>query len=167
MFFKKKNVVAAIVLTLAASCGPAKVEDSDKPMQSNVKAIESAISDVRAQFEQAVAEGNWQTLGGLIAEGAVMVQPGAEDWRVMQELTAGAPFPQGAVIKIQPLELKIINNEWAYEFGASTVTYRPSPDGEEIQLRDTYLLIIRKTDGGWRPYREVASATPPPGGWPN
>ncbi len=34
------------------------------------------------------------------------------------------------------------------------------------QLRDTYLILFRNTGDGWKAFREVASSSPPPGGWP-
>ena len=94
-----------------------------------------------------------------------MVRPGGPDWDAMA--ASGAPFPPGAKIAITPIEVVALSEEWAYEFGTATTTYAPEGDDEERQLRDTYLLLFRNTGSGWKAFREVASSSPPPSGWPD
>jgi ketosteroid isomerase-like protein len=128
--------------------------------------IKTEIDRLRSAFETAVASGDPRLLTPLLAEGAVMVQPGAPDWNAMAVAAAGAPFPPGARIKIRPIEIVPLSPEWAYEFGTSTTTYTPPGASAPVKLRDTYLILLRNTGDGWKAYREVASASPPPGGWP-
>jgi hypothetical protein len=129
-------------------------------------AIKTEIDALRAKFEAAVASGVLEQMTPLLADGAVMVRPGAPDWNAMAAAAKGAPFPAGARIAIRPLEVVVLNREWAYEFGASITTYTPEGANSAQQLRDTYLILLRNTGDGWKAYREVASAAPPPGGWP-
>ncbi len=49
---------------------------------------------------------------------------------------------------------------------SSITTYTPEARVTAQQLRDTYLVLFRNTGDGWKVYREVASAAPPPSGWP-
>ena len=95
-----------------------------------------------------------------------MVRPGSPDWNALAAAASGAPFPPGARITITPIEVVALSKEWAYEFGTSVTTYTPDGAGEAQQLRDTYLILFRNTGDGWKAYREVASSSPPPGGWP-
>jgi ketosteroid isomerase-like protein len=129
-------------------------------------AIRAEIDKLRAKYEAAVASGAPESLIPLLADAAVMVQPGALDWNAMAAAAKGAPFPPGATIRIRPIEVVALNHEWAYEFGTSITTYTPEGAGTAQQLRDTYLILFRNTGDGWKAYREVASAGPPPGGWP-
>jgi ketosteroid isomerase-like protein len=131
-----------------------------------MNAVRAEIDKLRSEFEAAVATGRIEAILPLLAEGAVMVQPGAPDWKAMQAAATGAPFPPGARIAIRPMEVVVLNDDWAYEFGTSTTTYTPPETQDVTQLRDTYLIIFRKTAEGWRAFREVASSSPPPGGWP-
>jgi ketosteroid isomerase-like protein len=101
-----------------------------------------------------------------LADGAMMVPPGAPDWNAMAAAAKGAPFPAGATIAIKPMEVVALNREWAYEFGTSVTTYTPEGADTPQQLRDTYLVVFRNTGDGWKAYREVASAAAPQGGWP-
>ena len=128
--------------------------------------VKAEIDKLRAAFESAVASGRTESILPLLAEDAVMVQPGAADWQAMSAAAAGAPFPAGARIAISPIEIVQLSEEWAYEFGTSTTTYTAPGSDEITRLRDTYLLLFRKTTDGWKAYREVASSRPPPGGWP-
>ena len=95
-----------------------------------------------------------------------MVRPGSPEWDALSSAAAGAPFPPGARIAITPIEVVALSEEWAYEFGTAVTTYTPHGTDEEQVLRDTYLLLFRKTSEGWKAYREVASSCPPPNGWP-
>jgi ketosteroid isomerase-like protein len=130
-------------------------------------AFRAAIDKLRADYESAVASGRIETLLPLLADGAVMVHPGAADWRAMAVAARGAPFPPGANISILPMEVVAFNNEWAYEFGTATTTYTPRGSSQPVQLRDTYLILFRNTGDGWKAYREVACSNSPPGGWPD
>lgn len=128
--------------------------------------VRAEIDKLRSSYETAVASGRIEAMVPLLAEGAVMVHPGAADWKAMEAAASGAPFPVGARIAIHPIEVVALSGEWAYEFGTSTTTYTPPGSKEIAQLRDTYLILFRKTAEGWKAYREVASSNPPPGGWP-
>lgn len=128
--------------------------------------IRTEIDALRARFEAAVASGVPEQMIPLLADGVVMVQPGAPDWNAMAAAAKGAPFAAGARIRIRPIEVVVLNREWAYEFGTSITTYTPEGTKSVQQLRDTYLILLRNTGDGWKAYREVASAAPPPGGWP-
>ena len=125
------------------------------------------IDQLRAAYEAAVASGSLEAMKPLLADGALMVQPGAPDWNAMAAAAHGAPFPPGATISIEPIEVVPLSREWAYEFGTAITTYTPQGADRPQQLRDTYLILFRNTGDGWKAYREVASAAPPPGGWPS
>lgn len=153
------SALLGFVVFLLAGCADTAPEGGDA---SDVSGIDQA----REQFQAAVASGDPAALGALIYPDTVFVQPATEDWAAMRRAAAGAPFPQGTVMDITPLETKIFNEEWAYDFGATRLTYPDPETGEEIELRDTYLLLLRNTGEGWKPYREVASASAPPAGWP-
>jgi ketosteroid isomerase-like protein len=128
--------------------------------------IRSQIDELRSAYEAAVATGSLQAMTALLADGAVMVRPGGQDWDAMAAAASGAPFPPGARIAIKPLEVVVLNDEWAYEFGTAVTTYTPDGEDTERRLRDTYLILFRNTGSGWKAFREVASSSPPPGGWP-
>jgi hypothetical protein len=128
--------------------------------------VTGEIDQLRSSYESAVASGRPEALLPLLSEGAVMVHPGAPDWQEMASAAAGAPFPPDARIDIRPIEVVALSENWAYEFGTSVTTYTPPGSGQVRELRDTYLILFRKTREGWKAYREVASSSPPPGGWP-
>jgi ketosteroid isomerase-like protein len=132
--------------------------------KSETEKAQAEIEAARVRFEQAVARGDFQALAGMLAEGAMLVRPATSEWREFAAAAKGAPFPPNSTIRIRPLETKVLNREWAYSFGASVVTYRRG--GKDSELRDTFLVLLRNTGDGWKVFREVASASPPPGGWP-
>ena len=140
---------------------------SGKEPEIRPSTFEAAINKLRAEYEAAVASGDWSAMTALLAEGAVMVRPGGPDWDAMAAAGSGAPFPPGARIAIKPIEVVEVNEHWGYEFGTATTTYTPPGADSACQLRDTYLILFRRTRDGWKAYREVASSAPPPSGWPD
>jgi len=156
------------ICVLVAMVGLAGCQrDASAPLSTAEQAsIRAEIDQLRAKYEAGVASGTAEALTPLLAEGAVMVQPGAPDWNAMSAAAKGAPFPPGATIAIKPIEVVALSREWAYEFGTSITTYTPEGADTAQQLRDTYLVLFRNTGDGWKAYREVASAAAPPSGWP-
>jgi ketosteroid isomerase-like protein len=128
--------------------------------------VRAEIDKLRSDYETAVATSDARAMSALLADGAVMVRPGGPDWDAFAAAASGAPFPAGAKIAITPIEVVALSDEWAYEFGTAIATYVPQGAANVLKLRDTYLILLRNTGKGWKAYREVASSTPPPGGWP-
>jgi ketosteroid isomerase-like protein len=124
------------------------------------------IDRLRSAYEAAVASGDVRAFEPLLAEGAVMVRLGSPDWNAMTAAAGGARFPPGARIEITPIEVMVLSPDWAYEFGTSTTTYTPQGASQPVRLHDTYLILLRSTGDGWKAYRDVASSSPPPSGWP-
>jgi ketosteroid isomerase-like protein len=116
----------------------------------------ATIDSMRALYERSVATGDFERMGTLLAEGAVMVGPGGPHWDSLRA-ASDLPWPPGATLEISPIEVRVLSDEWAYEFGTSTATYTPTGASELRTLRDTYLVLFRKTADGWKLYREVAS----------
>jgi ketosteroid isomerase-like protein len=153
-------------IVAAANLGGCQGELPDRQASVEPTAFRPEIDKLRSAYEAAVAAGDTKAMGTLLADGAIMVRPGGPDWDAMAVAASGAPFPPGAKIAISPIEVVAMSKEWAYEFGTSITTYTPEGSDKKLQLRDTYLILFRRTDKGWQAYREVASSTPPPGGWP-
>jgi len=119
----------------------------------------AAIEETRAAFTAALKAGRPQDLQGLVTPDARTVGPGAPEWDLMRELGAdrGTPFPYDSIV-MRPIETVVVNDSIAWDFGTSSV-YFTNAEGEVRELRDTFLVILKKgADGVWRLHREVASA---------
>ena len=157
---------AFVTLVAVGSLGGCQRDASSQLGAAEQASVKAEIDALRSAYEAAVAAGNPAELTPLLADGAMMVRPGAPDWNAMAAAAKGAPFPPGATIAIKPMEVVALSREWAYEFGTSITTYTPEGADTAQQLRDTYLVVFRNTGDGWKAYREVASAAAPQGGWP-
>jgi ketosteroid isomerase-like protein len=154
-------------IAAVAGLGGCQVDRPDEQATADPSAVRAEIDKLRSEYETAVAAGDSNALSALLADGVVMVRPGGPDWDAMAAAASGAPFPPGAKIAISPIEVVSLSKEWAYEFGTATTTYTPEGSDQVLELRDTYLILFRNTGNGWQAYREVASSTPPPSGWPD
>lgn len=155
-------LVAVVALSLAA-CEPQEESQPAQEVALDTSAARAAIDALRSRYEGAVASGNFESMGAMLAEGAVMVRPGGPQWDSFFAASP-LPFPPGSTIAIEPIEVHVASREWAYEFGNSTVTYTPKGANAAQSLKDTYLVIFRNTGGGWKVYREVASSKLPEAG---
>ena len=162
----RKVVLISVAALLAVSCAKKEEVAVAAAPEVDKDAAFAEIDILRSDFEAAVASGDMGALMSLVTPGAIMTQPGAADWKAMQEFAGALPFPPGAQIDITPYETVIANSEWAFERGSSRVTYASPKNGKEVVLRDAYLIVFRNDGGGWKVYREVASASVPPEGWP-
>ena len=154
-------VAVVVVAGSLAACKPQGQEQSAQEGAVDTAAVRTAIDNLRSAYEEAVRSGNFENMGAMLAQGAVMVRPGGAQW---DSLFAASelPFPPGATIDITPIEVRVLSQEWAYEFGNSTVKYTPKGANEAWSLKDTYLIVFRNVGDGWKLYREVASSNLPP-----
>lgn len=154
-------VVAAASLAACEPQGQQQAVQAEQRAPVDTAAVIATIDSLRALYEQTVATGDFETMGTLLADEAVMVGPGGPQWDSLRTASE-YPWPPGATLDITPIETIVMSEEWAYDFGTSTATYTPEGTGEARTLRDTYLLLLRNTSDGWKLYREVASPDLPP-----
>ena len=163
----RRFIVTALAVAAVgvAACKPndraAPPAQAEQPAALDTAAVRAAIDSLRSDYEQAVASGNFDKMATGLAEGAVMVPPGGPKWDAMFA-SSKLPFPPGATIDITPIEIRVLSPEWAYELGTSTLTYKPAGATTAETMNDTYLVLFRKTAGGWKLFREVASSNLPP-----
>ncbi len=128
--------------------------------------MQESIDSLRSAYQEAVNGEDWERLGALVTEDAVLVMPGPAAWDSMLAAAsaAGTPFPPGATLEIESAEVGVLAADWAYDMGTGTVTWTPEGADEPRTVRDTYLVLLHRTADGWKVHREVASSRPLPGG---
>lgn len=158
------SIAAACAALAATACTTAP--DTQAPPAIDTAEEAAAIDQVREDFMAAMAAQDFAALGALSHPEFQQTMPGGPAHLEMFASATDGPFPPGYSLDITPKELVIINEDWAYEYGTTVISYLPAGADTETQIPNTYLLILKKEDGAWKPYREVASALPPPDGWP-
>lgn len=159
----RRVLLALFVIVTGVSitaCQP-KEQESSQAAALDTAAVIAVIDSMRALYEQTVAESDFETMGSLLADGVVAVGPGGPQWDSLRAASEN-PWPPGATLEITPIETVVMSEEWAYDFGTSTATYTPEGASDPRTLRDTYLLLLRNTEDGWKIYREVSSPDLPP-----
>ncbi len=159
-----RALTASLALAgLAASACQPQAPPAEDTAAVDTAAIVASIDSLRSAYEQAVADGDWERLGTMVTGDALMVSPGGAAWDSLYA-AGGGPFPEGATIEIVPIETRALSPDWAYDMGNSTVTWTPEGATEPRALRDTYLVLLQRTEDGWKVHREVASSRPLPEG---
>ena len=159
----RSRYLASLIFATTVSftaCQPQE-QQASQVAAVDTAAVVATIDSLRALYEQTVATGDFETMAGMLADGAVMVGPGGPQWDSLRAASE-FPWPPGATLDISPIETVVLSEEWAYDFGTSIATYTPDGASEPRTLHDTYLLLLRNTQDGWKLYREVASPDHPP-----
>ena len=123
--------------------------------------IGSALTELAETVKSAYATNDAELYASTLADDAIVSMPGTTPVRGRAALKAAfesrPPLPAGATFEVNPTELEIINDEWAYAFGTDTLTL-PEQGGSPIIHTITFMVLIRRTSEGWKTFREVVSA---------
>lgn len=160
----KSGAVGLFICVAAAGLTACSDVDAGEPSFDEAAEI-AAIDAVREQFMAAMGNADFAALAEIAGPNAIMIPPGGQAHLEMYA-AAGQGFAPGFEIEIRPTEVVIINEEWAFGRGTSIQSWQPEGAEARTEIPNSYLIVLRKTNGQWRPYREVASAMPPPDGWP-
>ncbi|MBA2331022.1 MAG: DUF4440 domain-containing protein [Flavisolibacter sp.] len=113
------------------------------------------MGEAHAKKDAALFGSTWMQDGIMSLPGAPMAV--GKD-AIVNAFKNQPALPPGADFKINPLEIKVINEDWAYVFGVDSLTMTPLGYTVPQKQTFTFLVLLRKTADGWKNYREVLSA---------
>lgn len=145
---------------------PAQQQQMDEIAGLDTAAIEASIDSLRTAFEEDYSDGELDETVELVHPEMMQSPPGRPPLRGRDSVMAyqSRSLPPGATMKMEPVDLQVMSEEWAYEWGTATTTFVPEGGEEEQSVKGTYLAIFRNTGDGWKGYREVYNFHRPPGG---
>ncbi|WP_421873364.1 hypothetical protein [Marinoscillum sp.] len=159
----KNLIYLSLLACWMLSCSTEKPQDKNTSLTIDKEKAIAQIDSLRDLYMRAVKEQNRSLLKGLASPEAVTMYPASSDWLQMKrEATKAFSYDS---LQIVPLEIQIINNEWAYELGYSNCFFTPKDSSSARMIHDTYLLIFRNTGNGFQMYRELASGNMPDDEW--
>ncbi|RRQ50043.1 DUF4440 domain-containing protein [Maribacter algicola] len=149
------------VFILLVSCkdGTSATAEMDQTVPKiDVQAELDKIEEMRDSFQKTVREKRYGDLGGFVTKDLISIGPGSEDWIAYRELREqhGNKFRYDSII-MTPKETVILSDTMAYDFGVSR-TFYTDENGAVHEMGDTFLVLLKKVDGEWKLYRELASS---------
>ena len=130
---------------------------SDKERADAVR----AVTELAEVIKRSYAENDVDLYLSAFDKDAAVSMPGRPIIRghiALRDAFVGrAELPPGATFEVLPLEFEVIATDWAYAFGTDILEFR-SEKGDPVRETMTFLVLIRKTDQGWKTFREVVSA---------
>nr|WP_299339943.1 nuclear transport factor 2 family protein [Allomuricauda sp.] len=154
-----KNLTIACIALILISCN-GENKTNPKAHEENVIDIPAELQlleETRSNMVLALKEGRYQDISKWVTLDAKTVRPGGPDFDKMFALgKERGIFPYDS-IKMTPTETYIMNDSMAYDWGSSK-TYYTNEEGEQVELNNSFLVILKKVDGTWKLHREVASS---------
>lgn len=116
------------------------------------------VNLLRSNFQKYVRTKQWDSLRTTLSTNAKIIPPGSETWKfIWSKAGPEWPIPYDS-IRIDPIETVRLNDSMVYDWGRSTVYYTDENDSSQT-VQNSYLVLLKKENGKWTLYREVASAT--------
>ncbi len=145
-------------MILLCSCKHENKPVTDFTQKLDLEKELAEIENLRDGFSLTLKEGRYEDMGKWISSDAKIVGPGGAEWNKMFELgRERGKFPYDSII-MKPTETHIMNDSMAYDWGTSLVYYTDE-EGKTIELRNSFLVILKKENGEWKLHREVGSST--------
>ena len=128
--------------------------------ESERSEIMSELERLAETIQRAYATNDVELYLSAFDEEAIVSMPAAPPVRghdALRDAFLNRPaLPPGATFDVTPLEIEPLSSEWAYAFGTDTLQLAPS-----VTQTMTFLVLIRKSEKGWKTFREVISADQP------
>jgi ketosteroid isomerase-like protein len=153
-----KKILLSIIVMSILSCGGEQT-NSELALSKKIdfeKELEE-IEKLRFSFSLALKEGRFEDIGKWVTKNAKTIRAGGPGFDEMFELgKERGTFPYDSII-MKPTETHIMNDSMAYNWGSS-LTYYTNKEGQQIELENSFLVILKKENGEWKLHREVASS---------
>lgn len=159
----KLATAAAVLALTAVACAPAGERGSEGAAAIDTAAVMAGVDSLRTAYAESVSDGDWERLGSLVTEDALVVQASGAAWDSMFAASE-TPFPPGSTLEIQPRETHVLTADRVVEIGRGVVTWTPEGAESSRTLDGTYMVLLVRTPDGWKLHREVESDRPLPGG---
>jgi ketosteroid isomerase-like protein len=153
---KTQFTILAMVI-LFAGCSQRNGAVTDQVEDIDIVSELAAIEKLRQDFILAIKEGRYDDLNQFVSPEAKVVGPGADEWTKMYALAQErGVFPYDSII-MHPTETVVLNETMAYDWGTSSVYYTDQT-GNPVELKNSFLVLLKKEDGEWKLFREVGSS---------
>lgn len=118
--------------------------------------IREALEAIGGTLQRAFTENDVELYLSVFDDDAITSLPGLPQLRghaALREFFDKRPgFPPGTTFTIDPLEIEPLSADWGYAFGTDLVNL---PNGKQETM--TFMVLLRRTDSGWKTFREVVS----------
>lgn len=152
-----RNLHLSILVLFLFSCSSEAPINSKPTSEIDFEAEYKAIEQLRAKFQLALKEGRYQDMRQYASSEVKTIRPGGQGWDEMFNLgKERGRFPYDSMV-MTPTETYIMNDSMAYDWGSSRVYYT-NEEGEQVELRNSFLVILKKENGEWKLHREVGSS---------
>ncbi len=155
-----------LLLTLLAGfgCQPASQQPDPEAKVAAMAADRAGIDKLRSDYQSSFNSNDASATGAHFTESAVSMPPNEEELMGKQAITDNmvAMFEgMGAELTISSEEVEVAG-DWAFDRGSFTMKLTPKGDGEPMEDRGKYIVILEKQgDGAWKIGREVWNSNNP------
>ena len=153
-----------ILASFAVSNACAPAGETAAQREAAIQADQEALTQLGQDYEAVFNAQDAAGVAATYADDAVRSMPNAAPTTGNDAIQASlqATFDQfEGQITLSRDEVQVAG-DWAFSAGTAAVTLTPKEGGEAIELRSSYISILRRqTDGSWKIARSVVSSNDP------
>lgn len=156
--------ISVLLVVFFTACEPAERQQARQPAVDTAE-VTATLDSLRSAFLDAYEAGDAEAIASLWAEDGVTSGPGAPPVRgrdSIRALVSRDPALGEATAEIAPLDVRVLNRDWAYEMGVLTVQFTPEGADQQQSVEMSYLAVLHRTPAGWKYYREAYNLDQPP-----
>lgn len=157
--------LAVLLVLFLAACQPAERQQARQSAVDTAE-VRATLDSLRSAFLDAYEAGDAKTIASLWAEDGITSGPGTPPVRGRDSIRAlieRDPALGEATAEISPLDVRVLDRDWAYELGVLTVQFTPEGTERQQVIEISYLALLHRTPDGWKYYREAYNLDQPPG----
>jgi len=149
---KLRATLSLVGVLLAAACTPAQQQAAPDTSAEDAQAIRASVD----QFVTAWNTSDWATIGPLLANDALLMQPDGQPRRGREAIVAAMPegYDPAMAQQSATVDEVIMMGDYGYAYGTWTLTPTAAA-GANAQGRNGKWssLFKRSADGAWQNYR--------------
>jgi len=146
----KKILLIGHVLIYFYTNAQQSIIDTASIMKS-LDSLGGVVQKAHDTHDKALLASTWAEDGIFMIPGSPIIS-GRDN--IVKKITSMTSLPPDAVLKMNIIEVQVLNSGWAYVLGIDSIVYTPKGK-KPVTKTSNFFVLVKKSDAGWQTYRET------------
>lgn len=120
-------------------------------IMKSLDSLGGIVQKAHDTHDKALLASTWAEDGIFMVAGSPIVS-GRDN--IVKKITSMPSLPRDAVLKMNIVEVQVLNAGWAYVLGTDSIVYTPKGK-KPVTKTSNFFVLVKKSDAGWQTYRET------------